>query len=882
MAYPAVTFLVEKVKQLLEYHVGLISGSENELEQLMNDLSLFKAFLKDVCIRSKQDEKLREMERNIRDLVYLVEDTVDSYLTKAAAGKSSFFSKHIISLAKEVKSLRQNKVKPMLDTVTTYFVSMPIDDGSGTTAEEPSPKMKMDRSIRKENIFGFEDAEATLTRYLNEETDELDVISIVGKPGVGKTTLAWKIYESPRIKYEFATRIWVEISQKLERRHVLLKIMERFTNEDMSSKSDIELALIVCARLKEGKFLLVMDDVWTFEDWDNIRDVLPRSNRMGKVLITCRNKKVAKVANIRRKPYELRILSPKDSWELLQLQVFGTLHNCPTELEDIGREIVSHCAGVPLAIGMIGKILHDKFSETVISGRVRDAWMNVAENISMYVRNDEGDHMSSIISESYKNLPAELRDCFIYLGVFPNGYEIPVWTLTCLWIAEGFIQQREGQSLEETAEENLYELINRNLVMVDKTNLMGKVKTCRVRNMIREFCNSKAAMEEYNLFQEIKLTNEREFDPPVNQKQMYRRLCIHHHLSDFPSERLNNQCVRSFLCFYKDPIDVPREQISAILDVCHLLRILEFKSIKLTRFPAKLTKLIHLRYITLSGEYLCVLPKAISDLWNLQTLLIDTKSRTLIMKASLWKMIQLRHLKTKASIILSKKGEGKAGENLQTLSRLSPECCTDDLFNKAHNLKKLGIRGGLVSLLDVKSLDKLECLEKLKLLNDAFPMLVSGNPLIALPKPNWFPPNLKRLTLSATYLDWKHMSTLEMIDTLEVLKLKDNAFVGGAWETVSGGFPCLKFLLIATTDLVSWESSDDHFPALKNLVLKKCEKLNKIPVGLAKSLKVLVIEHVTRSVVESAREIEKKNKDMEVEGKGKPGGFKLSVGPGDD
>ncbi|KAG8378758.1 hypothetical protein BUALT_Bualt07G0018400 [Buddleja alternifolia] len=181
---------------------------------------------------------------------------------------------------------------------------------------------------------------------------------------------------------------------------------------------------------------------------------------------------------------------------------------------------------------------------------------------------------------------------------------------------------------------------------------------------------------------------------------------------------------------------------------------LGFKSsIKFFSFPAKLTRLIHLRYITLSCDDLDVLPKDMSNLWNLQTLIVDTKSRNLTINANIWKMIQLRHLKTEASIILAANGDGKAkaGENLQILGRLSPECCTDEGFNKARHLKELGVRGQLATLFEITSLDKLDRLENLKLLNDIYPESASRNPLRGILKSNWFPPNLKKLTLSGVH-----------------------------------------------------------------------------------------------------------------------------------
>ncbi|KAI3464148.1 hypothetical protein Pfo_020811 [Paulownia fortunei] len=881
MADAAVTFLLEKVSEVLKSYADLISGAENDLHQLNNELGLLKSFLQDAAKKPKKEEFFREIERQIRDVVYDAEDTIDSCLTQAAKAKAKFslrrrFSASDVNLATQVKSLREDKVKPVLDKINKY-ANMQFGDRSGTTVEEPWTTVKKVQSIRQDNIVGFEDEEETIMNYLLEPKEELDVISIIGMPGLGKTTLAWKIYQSQKIQFEFPVRIWVYISQVLNRKDVLLTILKEFTSQDMSSLSDHDLALTVRKYLEEGKFFLVMDDVWSVEAWNAIRDVLPKSNRTSKVLITSRYTNVGMHANRIREPHNLRFLTEEESWELLQLEVFGKLDDCPQELKAVGKHIAKQCDGLPLAIVVIGGILLDLRSTTRKIDLIKDTWLEVSGNVSMYVKNNKEYDISEIVAMSYNRLPDDLRDCFLYLGVFPEDYEIPAWTLTRLWIAEGFIRCKEGQSLEKTAEENLKELIDRNLVMVDKINPNDEVKTCRVHDVIHAFCSSKGEIKEQNLYQEIKMSKEGVFQPSISEIQKYRRLCIHSHLPEFLSKTPKGPRVRSFLSFNKVPDDLNPKYTSAIPDAFDLLRVLDSKSIKFKQFPKGVTKLIHLRYITVSGENLDSLPKAISDLWNLQSLVVDTNSSSLTIEANIWRMIQLRHLKTKAAIILAIKGEGEAGENLQTLSRLSPDYCTEDVFNRARNLKRLGIRGKLATLLGGKSLGKLYRLEKLKLVNDKS----STDRLHGLPQPNFFPSYLKRLTISATSLGWTHMSTLAKIDSLQVLKLKNKAFIGQSWEAFGYGFPRLHYLLIEDTDLAVWEASTDHFPSLKSLVLKNCENLIEIPVGLTKSLEILDIDRLGRSAVQSAKKIEEEKKLMHGQPKSRWGGrFKLSVGPG--
>ncbi|KAL0318441.1 UNVERIFIED_CONTAM: putative late blight resistance proteinR1A-10 [Sesamum angustifolium] len=587
-------------------------------------------------------------------------------------------------------------------------------------------------------------------------------------PGLGKTTLAGKIFRDPAIQYEFPTRIWVYVSQEFTRKDIFLAILREFTrpDEEMYQKTDQELARLVASHLERGKFLIVMDDVWTSEDWDKLQIALPKSNKMGKVLITSRHVEVGQYANRNRLPHKLRFFTQEESWLLLRLEVFGR-PDCPPELEVLGKLIAEQCDRLPLAIVVIGGILLKKYSASDDMTARKNAWTKVSK--------------SSMLS---------------LFGDVPEDYEIPVWKLIRMWIAEGFIQEKSGISLEETAENYLEDLINRNLVRVDKRRPDGRVKTCRIHDMLRDFCRNEAGSGRENFLQEMKRSSSG-FEPSINEVQKFRRLCIHSNILYFISSKPFGPRVRSFVCFSKEEVGLPSEHTSAIPAAFKLLRVLEVKPIKFTKIPSDMYQLIHLRYLTISFN-LAVLPAAFSKLWNMQTLVVDTTSRTLEIRADIWKMIQLRHLKTNACTTLPKPGKSsKEGEKLRTLGTISPQSCTEEVFERARSLKKLGIRGRLALLIDGKngsfdSLGKVENLEKLKLLNDVFPSPPSEGQLRGLPPPYKFPKKLKSLTLADTFLDWSNMSILGLLENLEVLKLKDKSFMGKCWEAADGGFAVLK------------------------------------------------------------------------------------------
>ncbi|KAL0335564.1 UNVERIFIED_CONTAM: putative late blight resistance proteinR1A-10 [Sesamum radiatum] len=492
MAEAAVTFLLENLQQLVADQLSLISGAQNELEQLQNELDLMKSFLEDSASKRVKSELFKTLEKQIRDIVYTAEDTIDTCVSQAAAG--SWFKRNLnpnrLSLAKEVQSLREEKVKPAFEDARMKFATLQIADAPPLLDTSDPRKISL---TAEKKIVGLDDEADKIIKYLNEDSKELEVISIIGMPGLGKTTLALKIYRDPRIQYEFPTIIWVYVSEEYNKKDIFLTILKKFTQQDMSRKSEEELAQQVKGYLSTGKFLIIMDDVWTVDAWDQIEAAMPKSNRYGKILITSRYENVAWRANRDRLPHRLRFLNQDESWELLQLEVFGKEGVCPPELEITGKLIAEQCDGLPLAIVVIGGILVDKLSSVTDT---KMEWKKVSDSVQTYISNDDKNkRMENIISLSYNKLPYELRDCFLYLGMFPEDYEIPAWKLIRLWIAEGFVKQKPGKSLEDIAEENLKELVNRNLVMVDKMKPEGEVKTCHVHDMIREFCKREAALK---------------------------------------------------------------------------------------------------------------------------------------------------------------------------------------------------------------------------------------------------------------------------------------------------------------------------------------------------------------------------------------------------
>ncbi|MCD9640762.1 hypothetical protein HAX54_026291 [Datura stramonium] len=109
--------------------------------------------------------------------------------------------------------------------------------------------------------------------------------------------------------------------------------------------------------------------------------------------------------------------------------------------------------------------------------------------------------------QSFASIKKRLASCI--LVPFPQVFDIPAWKLIRLWIVGGLIVSKlSGNEIEEIAEYYLNDFANRNLVMVMGKRSDGRIKTCRVHNMLHEFCIKEATR--MSLFQQVFLTSDQD------------------------------------------------------------------------------------------------------------------------------------------------------------------------------------------------------------------------------------------------------------------------------------------------------------------------------------------------------------------------------------
>ncbi|XP_059643323.1 putative late blight resistance protein homolog R1A-3 [Cornus florida] len=743
----------------------------------------------------------------------------------------------------EIKVIKE-KVMRIYEKKMYVFGAFQIEKSS-----RRRPVRATSHTVEREIVVGLEDETTAIINLLTEGHEkQLKVIPIVGMPGLGKTTLATRLYNDSLIVYHFYVRAWTSVSQVYHKRDLLLNILNSANIHLACDKlGDEKLGEALYRHLKGNRYLIVMDDIWNISAWNDLKRYLPNDNNGSRIIFTTRLGDVA--VSLHAKPHHLRFLNEDESWDLLRQKTFLD-EDCPPDLTEIGRRIAKKCGGLPLAIVVVSGVLLAKNNKT------QDWWRHIAESLSSYIVSDPKRYMDTL-ALSYNYLPNHLKSCFLYFGAFPEDYEIPAWQLIWLWIGEGLIRQNESKGLEDVAEDNLMDLVGRSLVVVSKKRSDGRIKSCRIHDLLRDFCLTKA--QEENFLHQIfryKQTSSSSLDT-----NKLLRLCTNSHLDDYIGIKHHALYVRSFLFLDRSFHDFSKKMdVSFICRNLKLLRVLNLSSFSVHYFPREIQLLIHLRYLALHYASHGNFNSSISNLWNLETYIVGGSGGHVSLPDNMWKTVKLRHLYTKHLFKLPQ------AINLHSHSAL-------------YNLQTIGN-------LDLRSRNKLVLalmpnLRKVKCVSDDFPKLdflinlealqVSYNGVKRngkLPQTSWFPPNLKNLTLSSFRLPWEEVWTLTRLPNLEVLKLSHEAFEGSTWDSNDSEFRTLRFLKLRGLDIEQWNACSNHFPQLQRLVLDCCKQLKEIPSGLGDvpTLEMIQLQYCSSSAETSARQIQEEQESLGNDG----------------
>ncbi|XP_078153420.1 putative disease resistance RPP8-like protein 2 isoform X2 [Carex rostrata] len=853
MAESIVKFVLSKLTDVVVKEALLLYNIDEQVETVTRQLGWIQAFMKDADKKQITDERQKHWVKEMRDVAYLIEDAIDTFLSKISLKPEKPIGM-MESMKKKLKTTKElpvvhklvheiTKIQTRLTEIETSRVRYGINTLGEDSGEIKLPIRPPVLPDIDPDIVGFkEDQDNIVKELLDETTKTRSVVSIWGVGGLGKTTLAQKVYNCDDIKTQFELRIWVAISQKFELIDILRKVAKQLQLPIDPSKQSNDFLTEIHGSLRDKKYLIVFDDVWTDELWTQIGEALPNKNNGSRVLITTRSSEVAKDADPTCEPYKLGFLTKELSVELFlkkALPNHDPNKSTFNDLCDITDQFVQKCGALPLALVVLGGLLSRKPHNYI-------AWSKVLQTMSWHA--NDGKKCSEIIGTSYEDLPFALKSCFLYFAAFPEDCDIDAESLIRMWVAEGFIPQEDNRTLEETAESYLEDLVQRSLVQVKSRHFDGSIEHCCIHDLLRDLAIQKAKEDNFLVVYS---------HPDCDQQSLSRarRVAVHHPDCD---KLVMSQNLRTLLCF--DGKVMPNCSKQKLLKVVSSNTSLE--SVDVGMFEG----LCQLRYLNLRGNLgdKCTggddkygkryLEKVIGTMKCIQTLEVILVTRretfpTYIFPDCAWNMKELRHiwtgsfrpelppstelsnLQTLGVVTTNESWKTRFPHlpNIRTLDLLHDKSCSwmvvANFLGTLKNLISLNLNSSFSGdIFDMREFPFYQNLKSLTLYSNNNEMATD---IVMLP------PHLIYLEIRNFHFQQDVMPVLENLHCLKSLGLLGfNKPYNRKMRCSTKGFNQLEQLkLFCITVLEDWEIEEGALPILRELKIKKCKELC-VPQGL--------------------------------------------------
>ncbi|KAL1538214.1 putative disease resistance protein RGA1 [Salvia divinorum] len=730
--------VLERVAAIIEdrirYEFNLVRGVDEELLDLSDKLKTIKNVLDDAENRGVKESSVKGWLKKLENTAYEMDDILDEWNYEL--------------LKRETEASAKSKQKigcSFIPSPCLCFKKVSIGVRRNTGKKIENVKAKLDQIFKEKDVYKFESNSQPRTDFVkpqsismidlkkvygsdikmkkNEIVSKLmldaaniQILSIVGSGGLGKTTLAQLIFNDPQFDEDWL-KIWVCVSDPFVVAVVAKDIVKSVGKETIPPDAD-QLELILQklkASVSGKKFLLVLDDVWTEDSdkWEPLKINLEYGAAGSKILVTTRNERVARMmGTLDGDIYHPKELSPEECWSLLRdTSLAGKSGEECGKFENVGTKIASKCKGLPLAAVVLGRLLRFKDLEV---------WKQVEKSEIWELDNEEVKLFPHLVL-SYNALSPALKRCFSYCAVYPKDHRIHAETLIEQWMAQGYLPYVRGNgAVELKGREYLENLAMRCLFQdIEKSESGEQIEWCKMHDIVHDFalflrknddkgrgcqvCDSSLAshVQKYRSLywdkgeschvcdcsKSVRVLRIKGKAPPVGMKKLIHLRWLHFSWIELSKDGLEIICrlyfLQSLLLSGCRLTEIPRE----IGNLVHLRRLDLSENKELKELPESMYSLVELRSLSLANCSLKEIQKEVGNLVQLRELDLSWNWRIQELPESICSLVELQILKIQYTDINCLPEALGELSNLRTL-----EMCkfkVGSQYNKLGFLKKI-------------------------------------------------------------------------------------------------------------------------------------------------------------------------------------------------
>ncbi|PHU18408.1 hypothetical protein BC332_14103 [Capsicum chinense] len=202
------TLLLRNLTDLLNSNAYSVVLIKEEIGRVKEHLEHIRSFFGNV-----EQELYRDLWIGVLDVAYEAKHAIKSILARDhGLLQLIFLLPDAVEKIKLVKKEVQEKISQKTSITFTNSPNKPVESKSSTAGK----------------IFvSFEEETQWIIRKLTSGPTEIDIISIVGMPGIRKTTLAYRVYNDMSVVGHFDVRSWCTVDQEHNEKKLLQKIFNQ-------------------------------------------------------------------------------------------------------------------------------------------------------------------------------------------------------------------------------------------------------------------------------------------------------------------------------------------------------------------------------------------------------------------------------------------------------------------------------------------------------------------------------------------------------------------------------------------------------------------------------------------------------------------------------
>ncbi|CAK9200126.1 unnamed protein product [Sphagnum troendelagicum] len=192
---------------------------------------------------------------------------------------------------------------------------------------------------------------------------QVGILGIVGMGGIGKTTLAKAVYNEYLKGKRFERQSFLHNARTTDLLNLQKQLVHDLLGEELKFTQEFHNCFIHLS--KDRKVFVVIDDIDDINKFDQLIPSLPKFMSQGsQILVTSRDQHVLNYITIqgsigKNNLYEVQVLDVVHAQQLFNWHAFHDKW-ASDGFQEIAKEVVNACNGLPLALEVMGAYLFDK------------------------------------------------------------------------------------------------------------------------------------------------------------------------------------------------------------------------------------------------------------------------------------------------------------------------------------------------------------------------------------------------------------------------------------------------------------------------------------------------------------------------------------------